>query len=96
MAAPPLPGVHVPIPTFFVSSPASNYNPTAAPLGLETQAAHAIHLAKCGIKGLIILGSTGGVVAITNKERFQVLSSVRDALEGAGFKDYPIIAGTAT
>jgi hypothetical protein len=70
--------------------------PPLAPLDLETQAAHAIHLAKCGIKGLIILGSTGGVVAITNKERFQVLSSVRDALEGAGFKDYPIIAGTAT
>lgn len=55
-----------------------------------------IHLAKYGIKGLVILGSTGEVVAITNKERFQVLSSVRDALEGAGFKDYPIIAGTAT
>jgi 2-keto-3-deoxy-L-rhamnonate aldolase len=55
-----------------------------------------IHLAKYGIKGLVILGSTGEVVAITNKERFQVLSSVLDALEGAGFKDYPIIAGTAT
>jgi 2-keto-3-deoxy-L-rhamnonate aldolase len=53
-------------------------------------------LAKCGNRGLVVLGITGEAVAITNKERFQVLSSVRDALEGAGFKDYPIIAGTAT
>ena len=95
-ALPPPPGVYVPVPTFFVSRSASDYNSIAAPLDLKTQAAHAIHLAKCGIKGLVILGSTGEAVALTNRERFQVLSSVRNALEGAGFKGYPIIAGTAT
>lgn len=95
-ALPPPPGVYVPVPTFFVSRSASNYNSIAAPLDLKTQAAHAIHLAKCGIKGLVILGSTGEAVALTNRERFLVLSSVRNALEGAGFKGYPIIAGTAT
>jgi 2-keto-3-deoxy-L-rhamnonate aldolase len=96
VAFPPPAGVYVPVPSFFVSRKASNYNAFAAPLDLETQAAHAIHLAKCGIRGLVILGSTGEAVALTNKERFQVLSHVRQELEKAGFKDYPIIAGTAT
>jgi dihydrodipicolinate synthase/N-acetylneuraminate lyase len=63
--------------------------------GLD-QAAHSIHLAKCGIRGLVILGSTGEAVALTNKERSLLLSSVRKELHNAGFKDYPIIAGTAT
>lgn len=43
----------------------------------------------------MILGSTGEAVHLSNTERFSVLSSVRKALEDAGFKDYPIIAGTA-
>lgn len=95
MATPPPAGVYVPVPTFFVSRKAANYNPVAAPLDLATQAAHSIHLARSGIRGLVILGSTGEAVHLTNKERFEVLSSVRKALENAGFKDYPIIAGTA-
>jgi len=96
MATPPPAGVYVPVPTFFVSKKAANYSPIAAPLDLRTQAAHSIHLAKCGIKGLVILGSTGEEVHLTNKERFEVLSFVRKELDNAGFKDYPIIAGTAT
>ena len=32
---------------------------------------------------------------LSNSERFQVLSSIRKAYDGAGFKDYPLIAGTA-
>src|ERR1700731_901855 len=95
-ALPPPPGVYVPVPTFFVSRSASNYNSVAAPLDLKTQAAHSIHLAKCGIRGLVILGSTGEAVALTNPERSLLLSSVREELERAGLKDYPIIAGTAT
>ena len=95
-ALPPPAGVYVPVPTFFVSRRASNYNAAAAPLDLDTQARHAIHLAKCGIRGLVILGSTGEAVALTNEERFAVLSYVRKELEKAGFKEYPIIAGTAT
>ena len=95
MAAPPPAGVYVPVPTFFVSKKAANYNPIAAPLDLATQAAHSIHLAKSGIRGLVVLGSTGEAIHLTNKERFEVLSHVRKELESAGFKDYPIIAGTA-
>jgi 2-keto-3-deoxy-L-rhamnonate aldolase len=95
MASPPPAGVYVPVPTFFVSRKAANYSPTAAPLDLVTQAAHSLHLARSGIRGLVILGSTGEAIHLTNKERFELLSSTRKELENAGFKDYPIIAGTA-
>lgn len=95
MANPPPAGVYVPVPTFFVSKRAANYSAIAAPVDLTTQAAHSLHLAKSGIRGLVVLGSTGEAVHLTNKERFEVLSGIRKALENAGFKDYPIIAGTA-
>ena len=95
MATPPPGGVYVPVPTFFVSRKAANYNPTAAPLDIPTQVAHSIHLAKSGITGLVVLGSTGEAVHLTNKERFAILSGIRKELGNAGFKDYPIIAGTA-
>lgn len=95
-AHPPPTGVYVPVPTFFVSRKDPRYSAAAAPLDLDTQAKHSIHLAKCGIRGLVILGSTGEAVALTNEERSLVLSHVREELEKAGFKNYPIIAGTAT
>jgi 2-keto-3-deoxy-L-rhamnonate aldolase len=94
MAAPPPAGVYVPVPTFFVSKTAANYNPAAPPLDLATQAVHSIHLAKSGIKGLVVLGSTGEAIHLSKKERFEVLSHVRKELKSAGFKNYPIIAGT--
>jgi len=95
MASPPPAGIYVPVPTFFVSRKAADYNPVASPLDLETQASHSIHLARSGITGLVVLGSTGEAVYLSNKERFEVLSSIRRAYDNAGFKDYPIIAGTA-
>lgn len=95
MASPPPAGVYVPVPTFFVSKTAENYNSTSPPLDLETQASHSLHLARSGITGLVILGSTGEAIHLTNKERFAVLSACRKAFEENRFKDYPIIAGTA-
>lgn len=95
MTAPPPAGVYVPVPTFFVSKNGANYSPIAAPLDLKTQAAHSLHLARSGITGLVLLGSTGEAVHLSNKERFTVLSSVRKAYDDAGFKEYPLIAGTA-
>lgn len=96
MASPPPAGVYVPVPTFFVGKKAANYNAAAPPFDAETQSKHSIHLAKSGIRGLVILGSTGEAIHLTNQERFEVLSSQRKALDEAGFKNYPIIAGTAT
>ncbi|KAF2090937.1 aldolase [Saccharata proteae CBS 121410] len=96
VAASPPSGIFVPVPTFFASKSSSNYNATVTPLDVSTQSQHAVYLAKNGIKGLVILGSTGEAVHITNKERFELLSGVRKQLESAGFPDYPIMAGTAT
>ncbi|KAI1756093.1 dihydrodipicolinate synthase [Xylaria castorea] len=92
----PPPGIYVPVPTFFVGKQAASYNAVAAPLDIDTQIAHSLYLARAGIRGLVILGSTGEAIHLTNKERFEVLSRVRQAFEKEGFKDYPILAGTAT
>ena len=96
MAVPLPPGVYVPVPTFFVSRQASNYSTEAPPLDLETQSKHAIHLAKYGIRGLVVLGSTGEAIAVTNAERIEVLKRVRRDLDNSGYRNYPLIAGTAT
>ncbi|TID26616.1 hypothetical protein E6O75_ATG01109 [Venturia nashicola] len=94
MALPPK-GVYVPVPTFFASKKASNYDPTNPPLDTATQAAHALFLAKAGIQGLVLLGSTGEAVHLTSSERVELVAAVRKALEAQGYKDYPLIAGTA-
>ena len=83
-------------PTFFAQTSASNYDPISPPLDLETQSKHSLFLVKAGIKGLVLLGSTGEAIHMTNKERRQLLESQRKTLDDAGFKDRPIIAGTAT
>ena len=97
MSAPPAPppGIYVPVPTFFISR-SSHKESTEPPLDLETQAKHAIHLAKNGIKGILLLGSSGEAIMISTFERKALISHVRKALTDAGFKDYPILAGTAT
>ena len=94
MSKPPPPGVYVPVPTFFVSRKAPNYCAATPPLDLETQTIHALYLANSGIKGLVMLGSTGEAVAVTNDERYTLLKHIRSELDKAGFRDYPIIAGT--
>lgn len=95
-SAPPPKGIYVPVPTFFVSKASSDYNPSRPPLDLTAQAKHAIHLARCNIRGLVVLGSTGEAIMVTKDERRALLEHLRVKLEQAGFKDYPIIAGTAT
>lgn len=44
----------------------------------------------------MILGSTGEAIFVRNSERAALISSQRKTLDDAGFKDCPIIAGTAT
>ncbi|KAF7874306.1 hypothetical protein EAF04_002978 [Stromatinia cepivora] len=96
MAQPPPPGVYVPVPTFFLPRSSPSYSSIASPLDTETQAAHSIHLARSGIKGLVVLGSTGEAVHLSNAERYTVLKGCRDALDKEGFGDVGIIAGTAS
>lgn len=84
------------MPTFFVSEGDATYNATSPPLDLKTQTEHSLFLVKGGIKGLVILGSTGEAIFIRRQERIELIKSQRKALDDAGFKDRPIIAGTAT
>src|SRR6186713_413607 len=93
MAAVPPPGVFVPVPTFFKPSTDPKRQ---AEVDIDAQSAHSIHLAKNGIRGLVLLGSTGEAVHLSRSERYDLISSVRNALTNAGFPDYPIMAGVLT
>ena len=96
LSSPPPVGIYVPVPTFFAAEGTANYNPTSPPLDLETQTRHSLFMVEGGIKGLVILGSTGEAIFIKNEERNELIRSQRRALDDAGYKDRPIIAGTAT
>lgn len=95
-ASPPPKGIYVPVPTFFAEEGSSNYNKTSPPIDIETQTRHSLFLVEGGIKGLVILGSTGEAIFVKSQERHALISSQRKALDDAGYKDRPIIAGTAT
>ncbi|KAH7358015.1 dihydrodipicolinate synthase [Plectosphaerella cucumerina] len=96
MAVPPPPGIYVPVPTFFAPRSSASYDPIIPPFDAATQGAHAVYLARAGIRGQVILGSTGEAVHLLPSERGPVLRASREALDAAGFPDYPIIAGTAS
>ncbi|ETS78690.1 hypothetical protein PFICI_08543 [Pestalotiopsis fici W106-1] len=90
----PPPGAYVPVPTFFKSPSASSG--LQASIDVETQVEHSIFLAKNGIRGLVLMGSTGEAIHLTKAERYDVVAGVRKGLDDAGFKDYPIMAGVLT
>lgn len=88
-------GVFVPSPTFFLPTPPGSSHVQPA-IDIPTQTAHSIHLARSGITGLVLLGSTGEATHLTASERFALVSGVRAGLDAAGFPDYPIMAGVLT
>jgi len=93
MARIPPDGIFVPVPTFFKSSEQSSIQPA---VDVETQIAHSVHLAKSGIHGLVLLGSTGEAIHLSRSERRELITGVRKGLDSAGFLDYPIMAGVLT
>lgn len=88
IAIPPY-GVHVPVPTFFKDVPQFG----RAQVDLDTQVAHAIHMARHGVHGIVLLGSTGEAIHLSQKERITLVRSVRQGLTEAGFPKYPIFVG---
>ncbi|CAE7015803.1 hypothetical protein P3342_004175 [Pyrenophora teres f. teres] len=92
MTSSPPTGVFVPVPTFF--KPQSSSNSLQAAVDVQTQIEHSVFLAKNGVRGLVLLGSTGEAIHMSRQERINLVSGVRKGLDEAGFKDYPIIAGT--
>jgi 2-keto-3-deoxy-L-rhamnonate aldolase len=95
MTSPPT-GVYVPVPTFFKpsSSSASASPSLQAAVDVDTQIQHSVFLAKNGVRGLVLLGSTGEAIHMSRQERVDLVSGVRRGLNDAGFSDYPIMAGT--
>lgn len=87
-------GVFVPVPTFL--HPASASSGLQPKVDVETQVKHSVFLAKNGIRGLVLLGSTGEAIHLNRQERFDLISGCRKGLDDAGFPDYPIIAGVLT
>lgn len=84
-------GVFVPVPTFFKDKPqAPDLQPA---VDVATQASHSVYLAESGITGLVLMGSTGEAIHMSSAERIDLISGVRKALDEAGYKDYPIMAG---
>ncbi|KAI1498279.1 hypothetical protein F5X99DRAFT_394180, partial [Biscogniauxia marginata] len=86
----PPPGVYVPSPTFFKPIAKGAYQPE---IDVATQGEHSVFLAKNGIHGLVLLGSTGEAIHLSRSERRDLVSGVRKSLDDAGFPDYPIMAG---
>jgi len=89
-AAVPPTGVYVPVPTFFKPATPSTIQPE---LDIETQVAHSVYLARSGIRGLVLLGSTGEAIHLSAAERTALISGVRRGLDAAGFAGYPLMAG---
>ncbi|KAF8542918.1 hypothetical protein BDD12DRAFT_823360 [Trichophaea hybrida] len=96
MATSPPHGIFVPVPTFFARRHHPTYDPVLPPLDTKTQLEHSLFLAKAGVRGLVLLGSTGEVVHITRSERTTLIKAIRQGLASNGYRDFPLIAGTAT
>ncbi|KAG7829309.1 hypothetical protein KL920_003102 [Ogataea angusta] len=79
---PPQPGVYTPVPTFFKKD--------LVTIDFETQIAHAKYLRDNGIKGLVLMGSTGEAAHLTRTERVSIIEAIHKNLPG-----FPILAGVA-
>lgn len=79
------PGVYVPTVAFF--------HPDSEDVDLQTVQKHAIRLAEAGVAGIAVQGSNGEAVHISNKERNEITSATRKALDDGGFSDLPVIVG---
>lgn len=86
----PTPGVYTPSPTFFKSN--GEARPEA---DIEAQVKHTIFLADNGVTGVVLLGSTGEMVHMTKKERFDFVAGVKKGLDAKGYDKYPVLAGVA-
>ena len=81
------PGVYCPTVTFF--------HPDTEELDTPTIRKHAVRLARAGVVGIVAMGSNGEAVHLTRAERQTVIRETRAALDDAGFRNVPVIAGAS-
>lgn len=79
-------GVFVPVPTFFKEN---------EDLDLEAFDKHIEYLAKSGIAGIVVLGSMGEAVNLSDDERVQVIQQCSDSVKKHN-PSLKIIAGTSS
>lgn len=80
-------GIYAPTMTFF--------DKQTEDLDIATIKKHAVRLAEAGLVGLVTMGSNGEAVHMTREEKSQVTRATREALDEAGYKNIPVIAGTS-
>ncbi|KAG6837305.1 hypothetical protein H0H93_011907 [Arthromyces matolae] len=79
------PGIYAPIPSFFL--------PTSEDLDITTFEAHVARVAGANVAP-VICGSMGEAIHLSHDERTTLIHAGRKALDQAGYKTIPIIAGT--
>lgn len=77
------PGIYTPSATFFKKD--------LHTIDFETQIAHTKFLQKNGIKGVVLLGSTGENAHLTREERFQLVKTI-----SSNVPNFPILVGIAS
>ncbi|KAI5195645.1 hypothetical protein AUEXF2481DRAFT_42224 [Aureobasidium subglaciale EXF-2481] len=87
MVTPPPPGIWSPAVTF--------YHPTTGQLDLEAQEKYNAYLSRSGLSGLVILGTNAEAFLLTRDERFQLISSAREAV-GPQFPLMASVSGFST
>ena len=80
------PGINVPMVTIFKEN---------EDVDVDAIAKHAVRLVKAGLTSITCQGSNGEAVHLTKDERIMVTSTVRKAIDEAGFTDTPIVVGCA-
>ncbi|EIM90320.1 dihydrodipicolinate synthetase [Stereum hirsutum FP-91666 SS1] len=78
-------GIYAPIPTFFL--------PESEDLDVPSFEKHILKLAEAGV-GPLLAGSMGEALHLSHDERLVLVKAARKVLDGAGFTEVPIIAGT--
>ncbi|CAF0805249.1 unnamed protein product [Adineta ricciae] len=81
------PGIYVPIPTFFLDTPADDQ-----PVDVDTVARHVQFLCSAGVHGVVCMGSTGEAVHLNEDERQLVVRTARKAIDESASKA-KLIAG---
>lgn len=80
-------GINVPLVAFF--------HRDTEDIDIESTKKHAVRLAKAGLTSLTVQGSNGEAVHLTREERSLITSTVRQALDEAGFTHVPVVVGCA-
>ncbi|KAF9511031.1 hypothetical protein BS47DRAFT_1299428 [Hydnum rufescens UP504] len=79
-------GIYVPVATFFLPDEDQS-------LDLETHKEHILWIARAGVHGILVQGSTGEAVALTPEEKIQLTSTTRKVLDENGYHDVILIVG---